>query len=139
MLEGSWKDRVGWIASDEVRLRPSPEEESGDVVEGLALDKRREIYAELHRVGMLATFEAEHQVPLTLRDLPADRSELRNVLARNLARHKAVYEALEKKGRQSLIARYRKDRIDGAHLDRIDKEGTEKRWPLPEVANPYKR
>jgi hypothetical protein len=133
VLEGSWKDRVGWIASDEVRLRPSPEEESGDVVEGLALDKRREIYAELHRVGMLATFEAEHQVPL--RDLPAHPSESGKVLAK----HKAVYEAMERKGRQSLIARYRKDKIDHAHLDRIDKEGTEKRWPLPEVADPYKQ
>jgi hypothetical protein len=82
---------------------------------------------------MLATFEAEHQVPL--RVLPVQPSETNKVLAEN----KAVYEALERQGRQSLIGRYQKDKIDQAHLDRIDEEGTEKRWPLPEVANPYKR
>jgi hypothetical protein len=133
VLEGSWKDRVGWIASDEVRLRPSPEEELRDVVEGITLDKRREIYAELFRVRMLAELEARHQVPL--RDLPADPSECRKVLAEN----KVVYEALEREGQQSLIARYLTHNIDQAHLDRIDKEGTEERWPLPEVADPYKQ
>ena len=132
VLNGSWKDRMGWISSDEVRLRPTREDASGDVVEGLTLDKRREIYAELHRVGMLATFESEHQVPIS--EFAADPSQAGVVLDR----HEAVYKELNKKGRVSLVAKYRQYRIDGAHLERIEKEGDEKRWPLPNVANPYR-
>ena len=128
VLKGSWKGRIGWIASDEVRLRPTTEDASRDVVEGLTLDFHRTIYGELHRVGMQATFESEHQVPFS--DLAVDPSVL--------ARHEAVYNALEKKGRASLIAKYRQYRIDDAHLDRIDEEGGKERWPLPEVTNPYR-
>jgi hypothetical protein len=139
ILEGPWKGRVGWIASDEVRLPPTPEEASRDVIEGLTLDKRREIYAELHRVGMLAEFEAEHQAerqfPMSLSDLPSDPSQAKKVMERHTARFQALSHSLEKKGREPLVAKYK---IDGAHLDRIDNEGTEKRWPLPEVADPYR-
>ena len=74
---------------------------------------------------MQATFESEHKAPIS--NLPS-----------SLARHKAVYDALVKEGRESLIAKYRRYSIEGADLDRIDKEGVEKRWPLPDVANPYK-
>jgi hypothetical protein len=125
VLNGSWKDRIGWIASDEVRARPTLKDALRDVIGGLTLDERRTIYGELHRVGMQATFESEHQSPIS--NLPG-----------SLARHKAVYVALKKKGRESLIAKYRRYSIDGADLDRIDKEGVEKRWPLPDLANAYR-
>ena len=125
VLNGSWKDRIGWIESDEVRLRPTLKDALRDVVDGLTLDERRTIYSELHRVGMQATFEADHQAPVS--NLPG-----------SLARHKAVYDALEKEGRESLIAKFRRYGIDGADLDRIDKEGVEKRWPLPDVVDPYR-
>ena len=55
----------------------------------------------------------------------------------SLARHEAVYYALKKEGRKSLIAKYKQYKIDEAVLDRIEKEGVEKSWPLPDVANPY--
>jgi hypothetical protein len=125
VLNGSWKDRIGWIESDEVRLRPTLKDALRDVVDGLTLVERRTIYGELHRVGMQATFESEHKAP-------------RSNLPSSLARHKAVYDALQKEGRESLIAKYRRYSIDGADLDQIEKEGVEKRWPLPDVANPYK-
>ncbi len=127
MSEGSWKDRIGWIASDEVRLRPTPVKDAfRDVVDRLTLDESRTIYSDLHRVAMEATFESDHQAPIS--NLPASP-----------ARHKAVYDALEKEGRKSLIVKYRRYGIDEADLDRIEKEGDEKRWPLPDVVDPYKR
>jgi hypothetical protein len=126
VLSGSWKDRSGWIASDEVRLSPTLNDALRDVVDGLTFNERRTIYAELHRVGMQATFESERQAPID--HVPA-----------SLARRKEVYDAIEKEGRKSVIAKYRRYGIDDADLDRIDKDGLEKRWPLPEVANPYKR
>jgi hypothetical protein len=120
VLEGwgnrGWKDRVGWISSNQVRLVPTVEEASRDVVEGLTLDKRRQIYAELDRIGMLAGFEAEH------------------VVGGFGSGFEALAHKPEKEGQARLAAKYQ---IDGAHLDRIDEEGTEKRWPMPEVANPY--
>ena len=124
VLNGSWKDRIGWIESDRVRLRPTLKEALRDVVDGLTLVERRTIYGELHRVGMQASFESNHQAPVS--NLPG-----------SLARHEAVYKALKKEGRESLIAKFKRYGIDEADLDRIDKEGVEKRWPLPDVVNPY--
>jgi hypothetical protein len=125
VLNGSWKDRIGWIESDEVRLRPTLKDAFRDVVDGLTLDERRTIYGELHRVGMEAGFESDRQAPVS--NLPG-----------SLARHEAVYNALEKEGQKSLIAKYKRLGINEADLDRIDKEGVEKRWPLPDVVNPYR-
>ena len=126
LLNGSWKDRIGWIESDEVRLRPTLKDALRDVVDGLTLVERRIIFGELHRVGMQAGFDSDHQAPVS--NLPG-----------SLARHETVYKVMEKEGRKSLIAKYKHTYgIDEADLDRIDSEGDEKRWPLPEVANPYK-
>jgi hypothetical protein len=123
--EGSWKGRIGWIASDEVRLRPTLKDALRDVVDGLTLNERRTIYSDLYRVAMEAKFESDHQAPV-------------NNLPGSFTRHKAAYDALEKEGRKSLIVKYRRYGIDEADLDRIDKEGTDKRWPLPDVVDPYK-
>jgi hypothetical protein len=130
ILEGAWKDRVGWIAPDEVRLRPTPEEAARDIVDGLPLDRRREIYAELHRIGMLAAFEGSHQIPIV-----GDG----DTFAERNAKLQALSADLEKKGRVQLITKYKQYKIDMAQLDRIDKEGIEKRWPMPHVVDPYKR
>ncbi len=133
ILDGHLKDQSGWISSDEVRLRPTPEEASKDVVEGLALDKRREIYAKLFRIGLLAEDEGFHQIPI----IPTE-DDLLTGPERN-AKRNAIISGVEKKGRASLIVKYRNYNLDEAHLDRIEKEGDEKRWPLPHVADPYKR
>jgi hypothetical protein len=130
ILEGAWKGRIAWLAPGEARLRPTAEDAAKDVVDGLTQDKRREIYAELHRIGMLADFEGFHQIPIEGDPVTAPE--------RN-AKRKALIADLEKKGRAPLIARYRQYRIDWAQLDRIDKEGEEKRWPIPHVADPYRR
>ncbi len=125
VLNGSWKDRIGWIESDEVRLSPTLKDALRDVVDGLTLVERRTIYGDLYRVGMQATFESEHRAPIS--NLPG-----------SLARHQAVYNALEKEGRESLIAKYRRYGIDRADLERIDNEGVQKRWPLPDAVNPFR-
>jgi len=130
ILEGRRRDRIAWLAPDEARLRPTAEEAAKDVVDRLTLDKRREIYAELFRIGMLAEFEGFHQIPI---DGDPVTGPERN------AKRKALIADVEKKGRAPLISKYRQYRIDWAQLDRIDKEGEEKRWPIPLVDDPYKR
>ena len=39
VLNGSWKDRIGWIQADEVRLRPSLKDALRDIIGGLTLDR----------------------------------------------------------------------------------------------------
>jgi hypothetical protein len=74
---------------------------------------------------MLAEFEAFYRFPMEAEPVSERRT--------------ALIAELEKKGHASLIAKYKQFSLDGAHLDRIYKEGTEKRWPMPDVADPYKR
>lgn len=121
LLDGNWSGRSGWLPIDEVRPLPSAEEMAADVVDGLPLDRRREIYAALHQSGMAASREAERHFPLA--DLPTDESALK----RAIASHKQVYEAMKKEGRIVLVKRFK---VDGATLDRIESEGDARRWPL---------
>jgi hypothetical protein len=129
VVEGPWKDRIGWIASDQVRSPPTPEEAAKDVVDGLTLDKRREIYAQLHRIGMLAEIEGFHQFPIE--GAPATFQE-------RTAKRDALISGMEQRGRAYLIAKYKQYGVGSEQLDRIDKEGAAKRWPVPDVENPYK-
>lgn len=103
-------------------------DDPNDVVGGLPKRKRVEIYQELHRSGMLATYEAESKYPFN-----------RLTSAKNpgayLAGRKKVYEAAVKRGRVALVKKYN---VDGATLDKIDEEGADKRWPIPEVENPHR-
>jgi len=124
MLDGNWRGREGWIAPGQARPRPASEEMASDVVEGLTQDKRREIYGELHRVGVLASYEAAH------------RFGDDDFTPEGMARRRAFYEGRVKEGRRGLVAKYK---VDGAQLDRIDAEGTAQRWPLPDVPNPYRK
>jgi hypothetical protein len=77
LLNGSWRNRIGWIESNEVRLRPTLKDALRDVVDGLTLVERRIIFGELHRVGMQSGFDSDHQAPVS--NLPG-----------SLARHEAV-------------------------------------------------
>ena len=121
LLNGNWSGRVGWIPRADVRLVPSAEELAGDVVGGLDLGKRREIYNALHQMGLAASNEAEKRFP------SGELSTEPEVAGKQLAARKRFYDASKKEGRKSLIKRYK---VDGATLDRIDEEGTNKRWPL---------
>jgi hypothetical protein len=48
---------------------------------------------------------------------------------RYLAQRKVFYDAQKEEGRLALMRRYN---VDAATLDRIDEEGLERKWPLPE-------
>jgi hypothetical protein len=123
LLSGNWKGRTGWISPGDVR-RPATEDElAGDVVDGRPQSLRREIYAEIYRAGSRATKEANQRIPI---EPDADQARFN----RRFAEHQALYEKLMKQGRMALVKKYN---ADGATLDRIDKEGAERKWPLPDL------
>ena len=127
VLEGQWENRVGWIARDQVRLVPSPQDLAGNVVERINLGKRREIYGELYRLIALASFEADHRFPsVNFDSSPGSFNKYMNVC-----------ESLKKAAPKSIIEKYRDLGIDEMHLDRINVEGMKSRWPVPEVPDPY--
>lgn len=125
IVGGNWKGREGWIPRDGVRPTPTPQESEGDVRFGLPMAKRREVYGELYRAGMLATFEADRRVPTATKVGDADEF----VAAQR--EHVAVYEAAKRENRRKVLAKYR---LSGEQAEAIDAEGVERHWPLPEVA-----
>ena len=65
----------------------------------MTLFERRVIYADLYRRAMLAEFEANYRVPLI--DASVDPSEVPDAMAR----HKAIYAALEKRRERPSLRR----------------------------------
>lgn len=121
ILDGNWADRAGWIATEEVRPKPTQEQLASNLKFGLTLGERRRLYGELHRVGMFATYEARYRVPIS-----ASGDELEE--------HRKVYEDTKAQGREEVVSKYG---IIEATLDSVDAEGNRKRWPLPDVPDPY--
>jgi hypothetical protein len=110
-----WKDRIGWIPIDGVRPVPTSEELAGDIVNGLSLGRRREIYLAIHAMLGEASDKANDRFPLD------GSQELR------LPERKKFYDGQVVLGRRSLIKEFK---VDGKGLDGIDREGQEKKWPL---------
>ncbi|WP_422930127.1 hypothetical protein [Singulisphaera sp. PoT] len=119
-----WEGREGWIPRASVRKQPTEEESTKDVEHGLTLLKRREIYAELHRVGSIANLEADRRVPQL--EPPFDQQTL---LDRE-RRRQECYEAFEKELDRQVMDRYGLS-INVGRL--IYHEGEENTWPWPEV------
>ena len=97
-------------------------------MEGLTEAQRREIYAAAHRAGMLATYQAEAELPI--KDFPAD---VEAYSAKEAAHHK-IYKQAKLANLSRLCEQHG---IDTAHLARIQEEGQENRWPIPDAPNPY--
>jgi hypothetical protein len=115
-------------ATPAIPATPEADESAGDVVEGLTLAQRQEISIADWRLGMRASRIAEQRHPL--KDLGAHPSDAADVMKS----HKAVYKAEEDRGRKAVLRHYK---IDGDHLDRIDRESGENQWimklkPSPE-------
>lgn len=129
LIEGSWKGRNGWIRSADLRPRPTEEAPEAEADGELSLSRRRTIYAEIYREGMLATYEAEARYPLAnLANNPASAG-------RDIRLHQEVYEASKAKRLAELAKRLS---VTPEDLEAIEEEGMDQRWPLPEVANPFK-
>lgn len=100
--------------------RKGAEPDGVEVIDGLTVEKRKEIYGLLYRGGLDASAEAERRYPFD--GMPTGEGEGRAYLAKR----KSVYETVKKKAREALVFAYK---VDGATLDRIDDEGTRKDWP----------
>lgn len=120
ILGGTQKGRIGWVAIDAVRVPPSEAESSTEVVDGLALLVRRQVYAAINQAGFAATAEAGALYPFDR--MPTDAEAAREYLEER----KAVYEAARLQGFRDVQSRFR---IDAGQLARIEAEGDEKRWP----------
>jgi hypothetical protein len=121
ILGGPWKERAGWVSRDGVRVLPTHDESSADVVDGLSQAARREIYGAYQAVGMNASELAESQCPFSRMPLDAEAAK------EYLAERNAVYETAKERGRREILERYK---IEGDQLDGIEAEGMEKPWPL---------
>ena len=119
-LGGSQKGRIGWVARDTIRVPPSEAKSSTDVVDGLALLARRQIYAAINQAEFAATAEAEAQFPFDR--MPTEAEDIRKYLAER----KIVYENAGERGRREILER---NGIDEGQLARIEAEGDSERWP----------
>jgi hypothetical protein len=116
-LTKPWKGRTGWIARGWVRPRPTTEELTTDIVEGLTLGERRYIFStfDTMRSGD-ANAMIDANMPHLLYGKPSPPDGQLQKLAKDL----------EKETDRRVAAHFR---ITEAHLERIFWEGNSKRWP----------
>ncbi len=108
------------MSEDSVRIPPSAADAITDVVDGMDLLARRQLYAGMHAAGLAATAEADRRYPFD--GMPLDAAANRAYLDRRRQVNEEN-KAEERKFLQDLFL------VAADQLARVEAEGDRERWP----------